>query len=165
MAVTIHIDIDDRQVRQMLQRLIAFGNRPADAMEDIAIYGEASTRQRFVDQAGPDGQAWPPSQRVQEHGGKTLIQDRHLLDSIVSNSGADFAEWGSDVIYAAIHQFGGEIVPKSAESLFFRLPDGTGRRVKKVTIPERPYLGFNDDDEVNVIDIINNNLADVAGLP
>ncbi|MCP5246065.1 MAG: phage virion morphogenesis protein [Burkholderiales bacterium] len=165
MTVAIHIDIDDRQVQQMLQRLIAFGNHPADAMADIATYGESSTRQRFADQAGPDGNAWLPSQRVQERGGKTLIQDRHLLDSIVSNAGADFAEWGSDVIYAAIHQFGGEIVPKSAESLFFRLPDGTGRRVKKVTIPARPYLGFNDDDEANIIDIINNNLADMVGNP
>jgi phage virion morphogenesis protein len=159
MAIVIRVDVDDSQVQAMLQRLIAFGERPRKAMEDIATYGESSTRQRFADQLGPDGAAWLPSQRVMERGGKTLIKDRHLLDSIVSSAGDNGAEWGSNLIYAAIHQFGGDIVPKSAGSLFFRLPDGSSRKVKKVTISPRPYLGINDQDEENILDIINGHLA------
>lgn len=159
MTIVIRIDVDDSKVQAMLQRLIAFGNNQREAMEDIATYGESSTRQRFADQAGPDGAAWEPSWRVKERGGKTLLKDRHLIDSIVSNVGDNNAEWGSNLIYAAIHQIGGDIVPKSADSLFFKLPDGSGRKVKKVTIPPRPYLGINNQDEENILDIINGHLA------
>ena len=172
MAVVIRVDVDDTQVQQMLQRLIAFGNNPAKAMADIVTYGESSTRQRFADQAGPDGNAWLPLKQdfftniPKKHlrkdgklrgtakardfvlGRKILIKERHLLDSIVSRSGKTFAEWGSAKDYAAIHQFGGQA--------------GRGR---KVTIPARPYLGINDQDEANILDIINRNLADAVGEP
>lgn len=152
------IAIDDNQLQAALSRLLAFAQHPAPAMRDIAFYGENSTRERFNQGVGPEGQSWLPSQRVQLHGGKTLVQDRHLLDSIVSQADSNSAEWGSNLIYAAIHQFGGEIHAKGAGGLFFRLPDGSARAVKKVTMPPRPFLGFNDDDEENVIDIINRNL-------
>lgn len=49
--------------------------------------------------------------------------------------------WGSqDVRYALIHELGGVIVPVRAKALKFRLPDGSFRIVKSVTIPARPYL-------------------------
>jgi phage gpG-like protein len=49
--------------------------------------------------------------------------------------------WGStDVRYALIHELGGVIVPVRAQALKFRLPDGSFRIVKSVTIPARPYL-------------------------
>jgi phage gpG-like protein len=49
--------------------------------------------------------------------------------------------WGStDVRYALIHELGGVIVPVRAQALKFKLPDGSFRIVKSVTIPARPYL-------------------------
>ncbi|MFA6219593.1 MAG: hypothetical protein WC692_07410 [Erythrobacter sp.] len=49
--------------------------------------------------------------------------------------------WGStDVRYALIHELGGVIVPVRAQALRFKLPDGSFRIVKSVTIPARPYL-------------------------
>lgn len=49
--------------------------------------------------------------------------------------------WGSkDVAYALIHELGGVIVPVRAKALKFKLPDGSFRIVKSVTIPARPYL-------------------------
>jgi phage gpG-like protein len=49
--------------------------------------------------------------------------------------------WGSkDVKYALIHELGGVIVPVRAQALKFKLPDGSFRIVKSVTIPARPYL-------------------------
>lgn len=155
-GVKLHIDIDDRRIQQVLSRLIETGQNLAPVMEDIATYGETSTQGRFRTETAPDGSKWKPNRR----GGKILKQQMHLLDSIVSDFGADFAEWGTDtsVIYGAIHQFGGEIRPKNKSALFFRLPDGTGRRVKKVTIPARPFLGINAEDEQNIIDIVINNI-------
>jgi len=43
------------------------------------------------------------------------------------------------MVYAAIHEFGGEIRPKNAEYLNFRTDRGYVR-TKKVTIPERSYV-------------------------
>jgi phage gpG-like protein len=42
--------------------------------------------------------------------------------------------------YAAIHQFGGVIVPKNAKALRFKLPSGQWVTVKKVVIPPRPFF-------------------------
>lgn len=44
-----------------------------------------------------------------------------------------------DVIYAAIHEFGGVITPKRAKWLVFDV-DGETVFTKKVTIPARPYM-------------------------
>ncbi|MDE2388929.1 MAG: phage virion morphogenesis protein, partial [Betaproteobacteria bacterium] len=147
-----------------LDRLIAVGQSPHGAMRDIAAYGENSTKARFADGVGPDGTPWKPSWRVQARGGKTLIDSGRLLGSITADSGDDFAEWGSNAIYAAIQQFGGEIRAKTAKALFFKSPDGSGRSMKKVTIPPRPYLGINADDEENIIDIVNSHLADAVNI-
>lgn len=160
MSVVYQITVDDTLVQAALDRLIAVGSHPREVMQEIATYGENSTRDRFKTGTDPDGNAWKPSHRVMERGGKTLIESNRLLSSITSQSGDDFAEWGSNAIYAAIHQVGGEIRPKTAKGLFFKLADGTGRRVKKVTIPPRPYLGINAIDEANIVDIINQHLAD-----
>lgn len=50
---------------------------------------------------------------------------------------------GSDRKYAAIHQVGGVIRPKSARALVFRAA-GRTFAVKKVTIPARPFMPFGD---------------------
>lgn len=46
---------------------------------------------------------------------------------------------GTDVVYAAIHEFGGVIVPKQAKLLHFVI-NGEDIFAKSVQIPARPYL-------------------------
>ena len=46
---------------------------------------------------------------------------------------------GTDVVYAAIHEYGGTIVPKTAQALRFVI-DGKTIHAKSVTMPERSYL-------------------------
>lgn len=46
---------------------------------------------------------------------------------------------GTDVEYAAMQEFGGTIVPKTARFLVFEV-DGKKAFAKKVTIPAHPYL-------------------------
>lgn len=54
---------------------------------------------------------------------------------------SDFsATIGTNVAYAAIHEFGGEIRPRNAKALSFQIGD-TWVRTQKVTMPKRPYLG------------------------
>lgn len=47
---------------------------------------------------------------------------------------------GTNVIYAAIHEFGGTIVARNAKALVFKTKDGIWHRVKSVTIPARPFM-------------------------
>ena len=163
MSMVYRIEYNDGPVQAALDRLIALGQSPREVMRDIAAYGESSTKARFADGVGPDGTPWKPSWRVQTRGGKTLIDHGHLMN-ISADSGDDFAEWGSNAIYAVIQQLGGVIKPKNKPYLTFKLPGGGFRRTKQVTIPARPYLGINEDDEENIIDIVNSHLADAVNI-
>lgn len=159
----IHATVDDLQIHGALQRLIALGRNATPVMRDIASLGESATRLRFRLERGPDGRRWKPSLRAQIAGGKTLTQDGHLAGSINSNAGADYAEWGVNRVYAAIHQFGGLIRAKIAGALKFRLPNGAFAVVKAVRMPDRPYLGVNDDDRSDILDIIASHLGGATG--
>lgn len=150
--------VDDAQVLASLRNLIALGRDASPAMRDIAAHGESSTRMRFRTETAPDGTPWKPSLRARITGGRTLTQDGHLSGSISGRHGRDYAEWGVNRIYAAIHQFGGVIAAK-AGSLRFRLFGGGFATVKSVTIPARPYLGVSDDDKVDILDIIQARIA------
>lgn len=145
--------IDDAQLLAGLRSLIALGRDAGPVMADIAALGENSTRQRFRTESGPDGQKWKPSLRARITGGRTLTKDGHLSGTISGRHGRDFAEWGVNRIYAAIHQFGGEIRAKGG-SLRFRLANGGFATVQKVTMPARPFLGISDDDRDDILDII-----------
>ena len=145
--------IDDAQLRAGLHSLIALGRDAGPIMADIAAIGESSTRMRFRTETGPDGQKWKPSLRARITGGRTLTKDGHLSGSISGRHGRDFAEWGVNRIYAAIHQFGGEIRAKGG-SLRFRLANGGFATVQKVTMPARPFLGISDDDRDDILDVI-----------
>lgn len=153
-GITLRAEINDNGIRAKLTTLIALGRNPSGAMRDIATYGESSTRERMDLQLGPDGNRWKPSLRVQLHGGKTLDDSGHLISSITSRSSSNVAEWGTNRIYAAIHQSGGTIKPKFATSLRFRLASGAFVSTRKVTIPARPYLGVNDENAADILDIL-----------
>jgi len=60
---------------------------------------------------------------------------------------------GTDVIYAAIQEYGGVINAKNAPWLTFKTDDGEWHRVKSVTIPAHPYLRpAMDENREKVID-------------
>lgn len=66
-------------------------------------------------------------------GKKTLIDTYHLQKSIAPRAFSDRAEIGTNVVYAAIHQFGGK-----------------AGRGKKVNIPARPFLMVQDEDWIQM---------------
>lgn len=145
--------VDDAQVLTSLRTLIALGRDASPVMADIATLGENSTRMRFRTETAPDGMRWKQSLRARIAGGRTLTQDGHLSGSISSSHGRDFAEWGVNRIYAAIHQFGG-VIRALGKALRFRLAGGGFATVKSVTLPARPYLGVSDADAGDILDII-----------
>lgn len=124
-------------------------------METLGLYLESSTIERFDTETAPDGGSWAPSRRAREQGGKTLTDSARLKSSITNRASATDAEVGTNVIYAGIHQFGGTIRPKSGEFLTFALPGGLGfRRVREVTMPARPFLGFSLEDEEEILALV-----------
>jgi phage virion morphogenesis protein len=131
----VTIEIDTRPVLHMLQMV---SQRLEDMTPVMRSIGEVVINQAdeaFEEGASPAGKPWKPSARVKEKGGQTLIDSARLRNSITSEASAKQVEVGTNVIYAAIHQLGGVIRPKTKKALFF---GGIMRR--SVTMPARPFL-------------------------
>lgn len=135
-----------------------------------------SVSRRFETGTAPDGSRWPESLRVKHKGGQTLIKSGRLRDSIAGNGPqvtARSVEIGTNLEYAAIHQFGGNIPPhviRARRAKALRIP-GVGFR-KSVnhpgsSMPARPYLGLSDTDEKVIQDLterwLRNKIAQMRG--
>lgn len=128
-------------------------NKRLPLMAAIGAYGVSSTQQRFQDEKAPDGAPWKKSYRAEKTGGKTLRKSTSsgLYSSLTFAETRDSATWGTNKVYAATHQFGAVIVPRSKKALAFHLSDGKFVLSKKVTIPARPYLGINAYDRDRIL--------------
>ena len=145
-GVSFTVDLDDAAARRALTRLAGRAIDLEPAMDEIGAMLVASTLERFERGEDPDGNAWAPSIRALEQGGQTLVDTSQLRGSITHEAARDSVTVGTNVIYAAIHQLGGK-----------------AGRGKKVTIPERAFLGINDDDAAEIGDILAEHLAEAFG--
>lgn len=147
---SIRVEID----QELLDRLR--GLQEADIAAAMAAVGEAirtSTLERFNTGRDPEGRPWKKSIRAQQDGGKTLVDHRTLSTQIHVESSAKGVAVGTNVKYAAIHQFGGTIRAKDDGLLKFRI-GGQWISKKSVEMPARPYLGINDEDMQEIIHMI-----------
>ena len=129
------ITLDDADVQAAFTRL-------EDGMRDLSEPNDAiglalvsSSQLRFEDQAGPDGTAWAAwseaharRRRRKDPSALILLDLGHLRSSLSYEAGPDSVSYGSNMVYAAIQQLGGN------------------------GIPERPYLGLDDDDREMITD-------------
>jgi phage virion morphogenesis protein len=152
MTAQLKIEGDDK----LLKGLKGFegGSRWKELFDTLASYGVSSTQQRFIDQKDPDGNTWKKSGRAKAEGGQTLRQGGDLFRSIWEDTTTKSAAWGSNLIYTAIHQFGGIIKPKNGKKLMFKGLSGVVF-VDQVTIPARPFLGVNAEDRAEISELIN----------
>lgn len=125
-------------LRPVTDALAGFG--AGDRREALEIMGgvaESAARRRLAeDKEGPDATPWPewsPKYAETRHENQSLLMgEGHLVDSLHAEVVCDdMALVGSPLVYAAIHQFGGE-------------PVGMGH-------PERPYLGLSGEDELDLM--------------
>ena len=139
-ARTAGVEIESAALNAVFERLAAVLANPAAAMDQIGRYLVASTLRRFERERAPDGSPWLKSARALAEGGHTLTDTGRLRGSIAHTvtDGGRAVEVGSNVLYAAIHQFGGRA--------------GRGRRV---TLPARPYLGIDDRDRDAIARILS----------
>lgn len=192
--VKIEIKVTDDQITSALQALQQRANNLTPVFKSIGEHLVRTTWERFDAQHAPDGTPWQPIKdsslaiAVGMHAGiddrdhtkkgalrahilrriankKILIQTSRLRDSIAYRATGDGVAVGTNVIYAAIHQFGGQTKPhvilpvrKKALAWF-----GGAHPVKKVNhpgskIPARPFLGISAEDHQAIIDIIMQDL-------
>jgi phage virion morphogenesis protein len=172
-SITVHLH--DEGFAAGLHRLAAMGHNTAGLMRAIGVGLVKTTQHRFETATDPAGAAWAPllpAYAAIKRGAGILrgaAMEGGLMGSITFQAGAHSIRVGSNKIYSAIHQFGGEIRPVKAPALRFWLMDpaniGKGGRLKKgakpilvsgqlVTIPARPYLGFGAAERLVVAEAI-----------
>jgi len=159
---SVHIRIDDDLVRRALAGLRAAAGDLYPAMDQIGAALTASTQARFERGRGPDGNPWPQSLRARLQGGQTLVDKAHLVQSITHQATGQGVDVGTNLIYAGIHQFGGTIKAKGGGKLRFKLAGGGFATVASVTMPARPFLGIDDDDERAIGAILADHLRAAA---
>jgi len=114
-------------------------------MTAIADYLRTAAVDRFDDETAPDGSLWEPSDRALEDGGLTLTKSGMLRQSITADSDNRSAVAGTNLIYAAIHNFGGTILARPGSAL--RTPFGPRA---SVSMPKREFLGFAPEDVTEI---------------
>ncbi|PAY00145.1 phage virion morphogenesis protein [Pseudoalteromonas sp. HM-SA03] len=119
----------------------------SDPMNEIAAIMEGATEDAFAEERSPvTGIAWPAlsetylKQNPKRVGGQMLqVSAGGLAASIAADSGAFWAQIGSNKPYAAIHNFGGlpEMAPGPA------------------AIDQRQYLGVSPDEESDILAVLS----------
>ena len=165
MAATLELRVrGDGAFEAALGGLVRGFDNLEPLMERFGGYLESSTIERFDTETAPDGSAWDQSIRAKEEGGQTLTDSAQLKSSIHSEPSGGSVRWGSNKIYARMMNDGGTIRAKNADRLRFRLPGGLGFvSVDQVTIPARPFLGINAEDEAELVTLAEIYAADAAG--
>lgn len=145
MAIDGRIKLQSKDVDAALYRLrlaLPLGGDMTLAMKSIGRIIKTGTQRRFREQQGPDGKRWKPSQRVEREGGQTLRLTGRLQRSYTFQADHASVEIGTNVVYGAIHHFGGMA--------------GRGHRSR---IDARPALGVSAGDEVELLATVNDFLG------
>ena len=158
---TIEVKFDDKEIKQMLNAItVSLGGDMSGLMKNIGIYVVDETKKRFDDQKDPDGQPWEPLKPETLKAKKTnkiLIEQgkTHGLQASINYTAAkQSVTIGANKDYAAIHQFGGVIKPRKKKALSWVGHGGKRFIAKNITIPARPYMGINKENETVIMDII-----------
>ena len=139
MSAALEISVTSPALEGLQARIRKLAAGMADTgplLEALGAELESQTRRR-IDSGGPapDGESWQPwsdAYAATRRGGqRLLVSEQNLLDSIQSLVSGDILETGSNLVYAAIQQFGGtaDMAPGPA------------------AVPARPWLGISADDE------------------
>jgi phage gpG-like protein len=132
----IQVKISDKSIKELQDMVPDFKSAFYTGMKKAMYHTEGQIKKSFG------------------YGNKPKVGTGHLRRSIqsgVQKKGNDIQGYvGSNVKYAAIHEFGGVIKPKTGEYLYFML-DGQFKKVKQVVIPERSYLREGVEENINNI--------------
>ena len=174
-GAAIRIEVQgEHKIGRALKRLMGRMKDLTPVMDAIGQELMTSTDFRFKTETDPKGVPWKPSMASYDRGpspaggrfgnpdrGKTLTDTGRLRQSINRRASRDEVIVGTNVQYAAIHQFGGKtkphtIIARRKKALFW---PGAEHPVKSVrhpgsNVPARPFLGISSGDERAIGDIV-----------
>ncbi len=169
----------DDELTPVLTRIGLAVTHPGELTSAFAAYLVFSTQRRFELETGPDGQKWQAlARRTQlkkirgrQRGANNILRvTTALYRSVVGHSDERSASVGSNLVYARVHQEGGQIqmyarsqrasLAKIRGKSRFVTRGKKGSIEKKITIgehtipvPARPYLGFSAEDRTRLVEI------------
>lgn len=177
MSITLTLDSTgfDRTQRLLLAGVADF----SDVSPAIAQLLENSVRQNFRDGGRPD--AWPASKRADgqaaygNESGQTLVDTARLMNSIVGEGFKDKVTVGTNVEYAAAHNFGiDKEIEQQVREHVRRISQAFGKPIemKAVTVkahgrkihmqlPAREFMLIQDEDWLDIEDIITAKLNNI----
>ena len=176
-GVRVTFDLDDAAIRAALGSTDDALANPRSMLDEIGARLELGVAQRFERETGPSGRRWKPSRRAARDGGKTLTQTARLRQSITRSVREREVLVGTNVVYAAIHQFGGAIKQAArAQRLYIdddrggfvsgRARHGGVQRIvdaaipaRAIRMPARPFLGVSDEDRTAILRIVQRYLG------
>lgn len=149
-SLTFKVEVDDRAVRAALGRLVRAGQDLQPAFRAIGELLLNSHRERWAQAVDPDGRAWAPlspkyaaRKAATRPGRGLLVLDGYLKDNLHYQADPSELFFGTGAVsgtYAATHQFG------RAEA----------------NIPARPFIGLSSGDRTEIVDALNDYLADAT---
>lgn len=159
----ITIEANPAPILAALQKLSKNYSNMAPVMDVIGQALVNSAEDRFKEGKGPDNQVWKPlsevtlsRRRKEGKGAKPLRDTGVLMNSLTRNFGRDWVEVGSPEPYAAFQHYG------ARKGAFGRGSYKTRRGSFPIPwgdVPGRPYLGLNQEDEEDIMDILQRFLS------
>lgn len=127
-------------------------NQYLTAVGDLEL---SKTKQRFVKQVDPDGNPWKTTVRkILNPSAKILRKSGVLFNSIQRKVHGNSVFIGTNLSYAEVHQNGAVIKAKNKKFLKFSIEGGTFFK-KQVTIPQRRFVGINEETQRSVEQAFN----------
>ncbi|GBR09487.1 phage virion morphogenesis protein [Gluconobacter frateurii] len=143
-------------MRDTLERIAGIGRNPENVLKAVGHIVLTSTRHRIEQEVDPQGQPFKPlnPQYALTKEGPGILRGPNfnagLYGSLTAQASGPVLRWGSNKVYAAVHQFGAVIKPKNAKQLSFEMGGSLFHR-GSVTVPARPYLAFTSEDREDVL--------------
>lgn len=154
-------------LNRRIDRLLAGLKNPQPLLWELAKAGEVQTQRRITEeQHGPNGEIWPQwspayahaitrpkrGRGKKRHGGvRKLEATGELIRSVTAFADRQTAGWGTNLKYAAIHQFGFD----GSQSV--RAHSRKGHQVsaheRQMNMPARPFFGVSDENYQEFLDI------------
>lgn len=143
------IEIDDESIHRRLRHLLKATNDLTPLMREIGPLLEGAAQRAFAEERAPDGGGWARLSEVtialrEKAGrwpGKKLQASGELAQSISWLATTDSVTVGTNVIYAAVQQFGAK-----KREFKGKAPWGD--------IPPRPFLGVSDDNRDDIRELV-----------
>lgn len=157
--------LDDAELLAQVDGLIARGGNLQEPLADIGQDMVSVTTRAFEESRTPEGQAWLPSAAALAEGRRTLIdrgQRGGLMGSQTYVVGPLGVTYGTNMMHAAIHQFGGTIrTPQSHRSAQQDADTGFGQAFAEavIVLPARAFIGRSETDQDRWAGILADYLA------